>query len=337
MSDVHYFPRYSQRENVITNNTLLLLLRLYDHDRFKFGRFLRELFADDVELSGVIGLQFKQQRGTGMSVVDGFVAQESIKIVVETKRSDESFHIDQLRHHLGAFTHEDYKLLVLLSPAAEHLSGDFLEPVRRDARARGVAVVLTSFERIIGAARASLSDHDEGMRALVEDFAVFCSEEGLLPRDRYLIFVPPCGQSFDDNVQYRLYYCPTTWSRRRTAWIGIYKDKSVRKIGRIAKTVTCEIDRVAGSVTCIDRGVTLTPAEKERIVGAAHAAVERGWDIQQGHRFFLCDELVDTDYRKVSAGGIQGHRYFDLGTVLTREIPSDARELGVALATLTWE
>lgn len=43
MTDIHYFPRYSQPENVVTNNTLLLLLRLYQYNRFKFERFMAAL------------------------------------------------------------------------------------------------------------------------------------------------------------------------------------------------------------------------------------------------------------------------------------------------------
>ncbi len=33
MRAVHYFPRYSQRENAVTNNALLLLLRLHEFSR----------------------------------------------------------------------------------------------------------------------------------------------------------------------------------------------------------------------------------------------------------------------------------------------------------------
>jgi hypothetical protein len=46
MSEIHYFPRYSQRENVVTNNTLLLLLRLYQYNRFKFEKFLEAICAE---------------------------------------------------------------------------------------------------------------------------------------------------------------------------------------------------------------------------------------------------------------------------------------------------
>jgi hypothetical protein len=88
MSEVHYFPRYSQPENVVTNNTLLLLLRLREYNRFKFEKFMEATCADQEVQLASSWLQFRQQKGTGKSVVDGFIAQDSIKIAVETKLTD---------------------------------------------------------------------------------------------------------------------------------------------------------------------------------------------------------------------------------------------------------
>jgi hypothetical protein len=59
MSQIHCFPRYSQRENFETNNTLLLLHRLYSYNRFRFERFLSELLRDAATEAGsalVLGL-----------------------------------------------------------------------------------------------------------------------------------------------------------------------------------------------------------------------------------------------------------------------------------------
>jgi hypothetical protein len=337
MTEVHYFPRYSQRENVITNNTLLLLLRLYDHDRFKFGKFLQTLWGDAADALGTLGLQFTQQRRAGGGVPDGFIAQESVKIVVETKRAEEAFSADQLRRHLDAFSNEDRRLLVLLSPAASTFSGDLLGEVQNEAKTRGVSVLPTTFEGIIEAARSTLPEHDEVMRALVDDFAAFCSSEELLPRDGYTMFVPPCSQSFAENVKFRLYYCPAAWNRRRTAYLGMYWDKAVRNVGRIAKAVACDIDLDAGTVAVADPGVELTGDERQRIVDATRSAAPR-WDISRGHRFLLCDELEETECRKVSPGGIQGHRYFDLADLLElRRIPADLRDLATALRGRTWQ
>ena len=134
MSEIHYFPRYSQAENFVTNNTLLLLLRLYQYNRFKFERFMEAVCGEqDIQLAGS-WLHFRQQQGTGKSVVDGFIAQDSIKIAVETKLGN-AFDPAQLEKHLAVFGGEQHKLLVLLSPSQEAMPVAQLASIRQHATA----------------------------------------------------------------------------------------------------------------------------------------------------------------------------------------------------------
>lgn len=53
------------------------------------------------------------------------------------------------------------------------------------------------------------------MHALVTDYEDFCSDEDLLPVDKWTMFVPPTGLSHEINVAQRLYFCPASWSRRK--------------------------------------------------------------------------------------------------------------------------
>lgn len=337
MSDIHYFPRYSQPENVVTNNTLLLLLRLREYNRFKFEKFMEKLCGDqDVQLASS-WLRFQQQKGTGKSVVDGFIAQDSVKIAVETKLT-ETFDPEQLKNHLAAFGTEQHKLLILLSPSVAEIAGQQLASVRDRAKPENIQVVHTSFEDIVEKARSCLSPHDEEMVALIDDYEAFCSDLNLLPTDQYTMFVPPCGQSFEDNEEFRLYYCPATWSRRNARYLGVYSEKRVRAIGQIAKVVPCEVDSGTRKVTVIaDATEMLTKDEEERVLGATEKAHSYGWDLSTGHKFYLCDAMQETDFRKTSPGGIWGHRYFDLEEVLGGKIPDNLSELAERLRRLTWE
>ena len=335
MSQIRHFPRYSQKENTVTNNVLLLMSRLYDYNRLKFSTFLVALGDEASNVAEHLQLQFGQQRGTETSVVDGFIAQESMKIVVETKLNEDDFLLYQLKGHLSAFDDERHRLLVLLSPGPTGPSGNVLENIQNDCKSKGINTLHTTFEEIIAAAKSCLSDHDETMLSVVEDFAVFCSDEDLLPRDKFRMFTPPCGQSFDDNLEYSLYYCPVSWNRRSSQYLGIYAFKSVRLIGKISKIITCDLDIERGTVELKDE---INDDEKERILDAARSAyTKRGWDISRDYKFFLCDEMVDTDFQKTSPGGIQGHRYFDLGEILElKELPR-IQTLAEFLKNKTWE
>lgn len=337
MAQITYFPRYSQRENIATNNTLLLMSKLYDYNRLKFGKFLAKLGDESSDIAENLHLQFSQQKGTGASVVDGFILQESMKLVVETKLKDPNFSIDQLKRHLLAFDQGEYKeryrMLILLSPGRTEPSKDILE-----ATGKEVPTLYTTFEHIIATVRDCLSDHDEEMLAVLEDFEAFCSGEDLLPRDEFTMFVPPCRLSFGDNVRYRLYYSPRSRNRRKSQFLGIYADKSVRRIGRITKIVPCRIDIEQDKVVPLSsyKG-EISEEENDRILGATEAAKERGWDISDSHNFYLCDEMFETDFKKISSGGIPSHRYFDLGKVLDlNELPSDVQEIGARLKCRTW-
>lgn len=333
MSDVHYFPRYAQQENFVTNNTLLLLLRLREYDHFKFEKFMEMLCAEqDVELASS-WFRFQQQKTTGKGIVDGFIAQDSIKIAIETKLGD-TFDSAQLERHLNVFKEEQHKLLILLSPT--ELSAQQLASVRERATQQSVQVLHASFADVVGKARECLSMHDEEMQALVSDYEAFCSEVGLLPRDEYMLLIPPCGQSFRDNQELRLYYCPATRTLRKTRYLGVYKGKRVRAIGRIAKVVAVEVNLDADSVRLVDEGERLGTEEARRILEATRRAPSHGWDITTGHKFYLCDAMEETDFPK-RTGWIWNTRHIDLETVLEAKIPADLGELARQLRGRSWD
>jgi hypothetical protein len=110
MAGIHYFQRFSQKENVATNNTLLLFSRLYHYSPLIFAKCLTEMLGDkDIEP----GIMFTQQMWSENSVPDGIINQSAFKIVIETKLSH-LFNLDQLQRHLSSFHNEERKILLLL-------------------------------------------------------------------------------------------------------------------------------------------------------------------------------------------------------------------------------
>ena len=109
MSKVHYFQRYSSLENMVTNNVLQLLARVYDYSAPHLSMLLTELIGIPVEL----GISIDQQKridGAG-AVPDATIAQESFKIVLEAK-VDAPVDTAQLVRHLGAFSQESLRVLL---------------------------------------------------------------------------------------------------------------------------------------------------------------------------------------------------------------------------------
>ena len=269
------------------------------------------------------------------AVIDGFIAQDSFKIAVETKLTPE-FDLLQLERHLQIFTREDHRLLLLLAPAQPAITAE-LKAFCDRAQTRRISVLSTTFERIIEVMRSVLSANDEEMHALLADFEDFCddSEHRLLPNDRFMMFTPPCGPSHIENDRLRLYYCPAERPLRRAQYIGIYANKAVGAIGKIAKVLSCDIDFGSSQVTAHE-GTSLTREEELRILEAAKLAEDHGWNVTTGHRFYLCDEWHPTSYRKVSAGGIMGSRMIDLRRAFPQGVPATISQIASGLTQITW-
>jgi len=340
MSSVHYFQRYSQRENLVTNNSLLFISKLHGYSRLKFEKFISMLCADEDADPPEISLHFKQQIGTGASVLDGYIYQDSFKLAIETKLGT-SFGIKQLRKHLSYFkAHQPQQYLLLLCKRSNTLS-----TAEREALSPyippGTQLLQASFEDVIAHFRACLSEHDEEMLELAEDFEAFCSEMKILDTDSHTIFVPPCSRSHKENILHQLYYCPASWNRRHSTYLGVYADKAVRAIGRISKVVTCTVvpeENQVDNVIAVEsqEKVTLTKEEIGRIVAVTKEAKERnGWDLTKDTQFFLCDEMVECRFNKNTHGGIQGHRYINIKDYLD-PLPGSLTEIVNQLSKHTW-
>lgn len=325
MADVHYFPRYTQRENFVTNNTLLLFQRLYDYNLRKFGRFLMELDENLESYSSRLGLHINQQIRTGNSVPDGFIIQHPLKIIVETKMH-EGFSESQLRRHLDTNSNQELSdlVLMLLSPQGEP-DGKMVKSLRNK-----VAIVITSFREIIDAARRCLSEHDEDMNALIDDYEEFCSVENLLPRDDYTLFVASCRDTIEMNARLSLYYCPSSWNRRKSKYLGIYGNKVVQHIGRINNVVSCDLNQ-DGTLKIIEGKPNRN--EEERIQTAIQEQ-----ELGPGNKFFLCSEMEETYFEKQTKGGVRSVKYVDLGETLggDENVPDSLAELAEELQNIPW-
>lgn len=327
MTQLTPFPRYSQKENWATNHTLLLMRLLYEFNPSKSRLFLEKLGDESADIASHFGVIFGQQiRGQG-SIPDGHFMQESVKVIVETKTGT-PFYPDQIRRHLNGLREVKHGLLILLSPTVEQIPNDV------ERKADDKPLLPTTFANVIKCAQDCLADHDEEMKSVVDDFEAFCSEEGLLPRDDFTLMMVPCGRSFKVNMDNHLYYCPTSYTHSRNArYLGIYTEKSIHGIGEIKKCVECTVDLKAKRV--IADG--LTPVEEQRILKAVPAARDVGQTIENGHKFYICDKIVPTDFRKTSAYGIQGHRYLDLRTYLGDGDLPTVEEIANQLKNKSWD
>ena len=337
MTNLHTFPRYVTAENLVTNNTLILLNRIYLDSRKRFEELVLSVWDRGVE-APKFGLKFTQQERGAASVPDGVISQDSVKFVIETKLHD-VFDVGQVRRHFDELSRAEHRFALLLGSGVINTASAEMTALQREADARGIALAAITFAELVERVRKLYERHHEEMVELIADYEAFCDSRDLLPQDEWTVFVPPCGQSLSHNLSERLYYCQSERSIRRTRYLGIYADKSVQAIGRIARVVENPVVDLDQRTLLPEPGTAAPTAdETERILRACEAARALGWEIEEGHKFFLCDELAPTDFRKRTAGGIQNRRYLNLRHLLAPQaVPADLDQLAASLRSLTWE
>lgn len=314
MSDIHYFQRYSSRENTVTNNTLLLFSRLYHQDIVKFNQFINDL-SDSGAINAMV--RFEQQTKGKQSVPDGAIKQESFKIVIETKLYDQE-NIDQIIKHADSFEDEKHKFLLLIN--VHKISTDFERDIRKrlTEKDENIELIDTTFEDIINGFRIVINDYDTEMNMIIDDYEDYCNSENLISIEDKLMRALPVGDTLKHNFKYQLYYAPANRSySRQHKYLGLYNQKEIKGIGEIQLIVDAEYSKETEELSyCkVIQGneELLTDNIKNNIIQSMiDGESEFGYQIYKGYRFFIVPEFIKTNFKKNSPGGLLGAKYFDL-------------------------
>ena len=334
---IHYFQRYHDKENVATANTMLLLSRLYSYSSDKFFRFLKsEYFSDSFNPEIIFTLQEKSVD----SIPDATITQESFKIVVETKMSD-WFHEDQLLRHLNSFSDEKYKVMITLAPELmeEGKKAEFEEKLKayNEKQTHPVIHINTTFEDMANSISDILDDRDYEMQDVLNDYLNYCYTDGLIPVSdswKYLR-MQLAGTTLDFNVSAGVYYDNAERGFRAHDFLGLYKNKSVRAVGKVVARITA-VETEDGVKYNLEFG-DLTDERKETIAKAMADGDSHGYDLRSiEHRYFFVDKFYETDFKKITPRAPMGTRIFDLTQVLGTEDIPETEELARRLTEETW-
>ena len=238
---IHYFQRYHSKENVDTSNTMLMLSRLYNYNADRFFLVLNSLILGEKESPEIT---FDLQVAGDESVPDAVISQKSFKIVVETKLYNQ-FTKQQLVNHLNQFGAEDIKVLLTIDPKPmkRQLSDELEEELKKfnkenmDRLVHPIKHVNLTFEQLVEAIEEVIDERDTEIMAVLEDFKNYCFDEKLIP-DRYKwMRAIVAGTTFQDNLDLNLYYDQAERKYSDHGYVGLYKDKSIRAIGKLQKTI----------------------------------------------------------------------------------------------------
>ena len=336
---IHYFQRYHGKENVATANTMLLLNRLYSYSPDKFFRFMKsELFLSSFEHEIKFDLQVKGEK----SVADAVIEQESFKIVVETKITD-WFYSDQLMKHLSIFGDEKNKALITISSELmaedkkSKLESRLKEYNDSQKNNHNIIHINTTFEMLANAVQDVIDDRDYEMQDILDDYLEYCYNDGLIPvSDKWkYLRVKLASASMDFNIKENIYYDKAEHGFRPHDYLGLYKNKSVRAIGKIVAMITAvEND---GEMNYKSEYGELTDERKKKIQRAIENGKMRGWDLQKiEHRYFFVDKFFETDFKKITPKALMGTKIFDLTQELGTDDLPNTEEIALLLKEKSW-
>ena len=328
MSQIHYFQRYSSKENTVTNNTLQLLARLYSYSPLKASEFLTDLTGEPIE----IGIEINQQERAKQSIPDGQVIQRGFKILVESK-VDAFPDIKQLLKHVKTFSGKDQKILLLLT--REPLGADKIQRIKREISSREIIFSNITYEDICKKAKKLFEAYEREMRDLVDDYEEYCNDTDLFDQSKYYMRIVPCGQSLEINKRHGIYFHPSNRGYTKHRFLGIYKEKVVQAIWKIDSVFDVNYRNGKLQKTLVE-GRNTNDYDKKLVAIIRDAKMECGYNVEVEHRFF-CGEPIETNYEKSSSGGIWGPCFVNLKEVLGDFNDEDVEGIAQGIRGMTWE
>lgn len=338
---IHYFQRYHSKENVDTSNTMLMLSRLYNYNADKFFSMLNTLVLGEDESPEIT---FELQVAGDDSVPDAVISQKSFKIVVETKLYNQ-FGKQQLINHLNQFGSEEIKVLLTIDPKPmkKSLYDEFAAELKKynadnmERLIHPIKHVNLTFEQLVEAMEDIVDDRDTEILAVLDDFKKYCFDEKLIPDGYKWMRAVVAGTTFQDNIDLNLFYDKERVKSSEHGYIGLYKDKSIRAIGKLKKTIIAEM--VDGELKYrTENGDPATQDEIDRIKDAIQRASDYGYNLRTvSHRYFIVDRFIPLDFRKSSKNPIQKSKFFNLGEMLQYKTMPDTETIAKDLDGRTWE
>ena len=338
---IHYFQRYHSKENVDTSNTMLMLSRLYNYNADKFFSMLNSLILGEDESPEIT---FDLQVTGDESVPDAVISQKSFKIVVETKLYNQ-FDKHQLVNHLEQFGTENIKVLLTLDPRPmkQQLFNEMTVELKKyntnnmERLIHPIKHVNLTFEQLVEAMEDIIDDRDTEIISVLDDFKKYCFDEKLIPDGHKWMRAIVAGTTFRDNMDLNLFYDQESRKFSEHGYIGLYKDKSIRAIGKLKKTIIAVEDE--GKMTYrAESGEAPTPDEICRINEAIHRAEDYGYNLRTiSHRYFMVEKFYPIDFRKSSKNPIQKSKFFNLADMFGYKTMPDTEKIAADLNGRTWE
>ena len=315
MSEINIYKKYSGDENQATNNTLLMLCHIYRESATKLEGIL-DAFTDGAFTDGDlrVGPDFGQQEKLLHSVPDGSITQQPLNIRFEVKRGRE-IDMDQMKRHIYSIKESDTSSStkkILFALTKEKLDSRIVGGLNELAKKNSIVFSAITFSDIVRELRKNCAEHEANLEEDIALYENWLSSKGLLEEESLgeWIYLVPMRHSMNENKKFSLCFQPPDWKLRTVKFFGLYADKKVQYIGRVATVVTGQLDEKGQfKVETVDFTKNAdgkpTSEELQRVNEVFTCGHYKGNGIYP-HRYYLFDQLEETEFHKTSRGGLHG-------------------------------
>lgn len=175
------------------------------------------------------------------------------------------------------------------------------------------------------------------MQEVLDDYLNYCYTDGLIAVSDSWKFMRMqlAGTTFDFNVEEGIYYDKAERGFRAHDYLGLYRNKSVRAIGKVCARITA-VETAEGIKFNAEFG-DLTEDKKEKILRAMADGDSYGYALRSlEHRYFFVEKFYETDFKKVTPRAPMGTRVFNLSQVLNLNEMPDVKTMAEMLKEKTW-
>jgi hypothetical protein len=338
MATINQFQQYSQSENVITNNVLLMLSLLYEISPRYYEEYISGLI-EDIYYYSIIP-NFEQQRGNaGNGIIDGFIEMKSSKIIIETKVHGLEI-VEKLVKYTDSFSKDEIRLLFHLS--STKYDGNQIEFIRNTIKEKhpdfNINFHSITYTQLVEQLNSLYNNYsyDSQLKRVAENFEEYCRNSNLLEQ-KNILRAMACGQSFELNKKHHFYFDLHSRGYSKFNYLGIYYWKAVRYIGKVENVIVANYDYDKQDLVIFAKENEVTEEQKNRLITAIIDGDDQGWGISENHRFFLLKDFNETHFEKTTAGGIFRVRYFNLEDYFDKNVPENVNEIAEQLRAKTWE
>lgn len=351
--DNYIFQHYHSKENVITANFLFFISNVRRISERVYMNFIWniqevQIPSDNNFVTPLFKNQIKGKRNK--SVPDGIIYQPSNKIVVETKGNGALFREEQIEGHLDYFENEDLKILLTLDKYDLKIKDkemiqkkvDIKNTELKESSLVPITHVHLRFKDIIEKIRDMVDDTREfDLVDLIESYENYLESDDLIDDIEGRMRMCLSVGSFEDNLENNIYFHPAErrgYSYKPIEYIGLYKEKAIRAIGKVKVVVLSEfIDENMNIKVIYPNYTNITEEEVKEIHQKIEDIGNERWEtlLYEPHYFYIMESFEITEYKKTTKGAPMGVKYFNVNDILDNDSLT-VKEIADELKKLEW-